>query len=433
MAVSTRVARKPGSVTFEAPQARGRQLGFDEAMVGSPDEGSAAIQIDPSELAANPFLGTGEEDDDWDLPEDQRGKGKKADTNERIIRPNGDANEEDDGEEDDIRLAYDEDEGEEGGRERSSRRQRRNRSRRGAIDGRDQTIAELRDALNRQGAMIDRLNGGQFTQVARDIDQRLEYASNALKVADAQLAQAVSDGKGEDFAAINAERDKIAQSLWNLQGQKQRMVDYARDQAERGDAPPDMRGRGGQPQLTPEQRQMVEEQESEFGRMRDIFLDRYSWFDPDDARDRDAREVKAIDAEVAEDGYLRHTKAFWHEMEKRMREAGFRPETSRRSRRDEDFEEDDRPSRRSRRDEEDDRDRRPARRSGAPPTGAVRSTTRPGRGGAYQLDENEYKVLEEEGLTESNLSEADLAKRDRYINAWRTGKEQLRRANGGRR
>ena len=45
-----------------------------------------------------------------------------------------------------------------------------------------------------------------------------------------------------------------------------------------------------------------------------------------------------------------------------------------------------------------------------------------------QLDEVQTNMLRDEGLLEPNLSDADLARRDRIIGKWRVGAERLRRA-----
>jgi len=64
-------------------------------------------------------------------------------------------------------------------------------------------------------------------------------------------------------------------------------------------------------------------------------------------------------------------------------------------------------------------------RRGGPPTGSGRST-QTNRAG-YALSEWQRDALRDEGLLEENLSEAEVAKRDRIVSKWRKGAETLRR------
>jgi hypothetical protein len=167
------------------------QLGHDEALVGGADDQAATITIDPSELANNPFLGS-EDDDDWDKGGDGKQPGKTGDAPPRREEPRTQRVEPED-EDEDIRLAYDEGEGE----ERGGRRSRRNRSRRQAIDTRDQTIVSLTERIARQEQMLSGLVGGQLNLSARDIDQRIQYHQNAIDRADVEIAKAIKEADGD--------------------------------------------------------------------------------------------------------------------------------------------------------------------------------------------------------------------------------------------
>jgi hypothetical protein len=426
------------------------RLGFDEALVGGADEG-IAIEIDPSEKANNPYLDAGDDDGDWDLPKDApRGNGKAGDDDERARARIGEDREGDDrrgdrsdtrerdpardrdgdgdgdGEdEDDARLAYDEDvERDRGG----SRRSRRNRSRRQAIDTRDQTIEQLKEALAQQGAALQRLYGGQMQLTARDVQTRIEQHQAALDRADAEVAKAVTEADGATFAAIQKTRDTIAQDLWRLQNYQQGMAEQARRMAEGGEAGDDPRRQQQQQQPTREQVLAAQAQDREYQRLADVFADRYTWFDPENPRaNRDSREVVRLAGEVAADGYQRHEKEYWHEMEKRMREAGFRPERGSGSR-DERF-----------RDDGDDDDRRPEprrsngngngddrRRSGMPPTGRVSTGSRRGdQRSSFVLSDVQTDILQGEDLLRNNLTKEEQEKKDRIITKWREGARQL--------
>jgi hypothetical protein len=389
----------------------------DIAMVGNAGDQAATITIDPSERENNPLLQ--EEDENWDLPEDQRAKGGQQAQRETQREPVEHQHEEEPDGEEDVRLAYDEEAEEES--IRSGRRARRNRSRRGAIDQRDQIIEQMAGELQHQRQLLQGLYGGQFNLSARDIDQRISFHTAALERADIELARAVKESDGDAFALINKERDKVYRELFSLQNLRQGLEDRAREMQQGGGAE-----QPRQPQVDPRVQQAIREQESEFERMRDVFLDRYSWFDPERGNDADHRLVKRIDAEVTEDGYQRHTKAFWHEMERRMQREGFRPEPQARGSRREEEEDDVQPTRRT--NGHANGGSFESRRS-TPPTSAARSSRRPGNGGGYALSELEQDMLRDEGLLEPNLSEQDVAKRDRIIDKWRRGKASLR---GGR-
>lgn len=398
-----------------APMTRVRRgdptLNADIAMVGGANDQSASITIDPSERENNPLLE--EEDENWDLPEDQRNKGGQPQQREQ--RETTQQHEGDPEPEEDVRLAYDEDEEEEN--IRGGRRARRNRSRRGAIDQRDQIIQQLAGELQQQRQLLQGLYGGQVTLSTRDVDQRIQFHQAALERADIELARAVKEADGDAFAIITKERDKVYRDLFGLQQMRTQLDERAREMEQQA-PPPGQRQQGQQP--PPEVQQAMAEQNSEFERMRDIFLDRYTWFDPDKGDDADHRMVKRIDAEVTNDGYQRHTKAFWHEMERRMQQEGFRPE-----------------GRRGRDEQDDDPLPAPRRVNGhtngggtrrsMPPTGSGRSLRRPGNGaGGYPLSDIQQDMLRDEGLLESNLSEADIAKRDRIIDKWKRGAAALR-------
>jgi hypothetical protein len=413
---TVRVRRGEGGVD---PQGDPR-LGYDEALVGGADEQAAQIVIDPSERDNNPYLGSEHDDESWDLPEDQR---KKPETPDKQPGTERRAREEQEGgdEEEDVRLAYDEPDEE----QRSSRRRRRNQSRRVAIDRRDQTIDELAKANEQLKAMVTNLYGGQFQLSARDIDQRITYHRNAIDRADMEIARAIKEADGDTAVALQRERDKINYDLWQLEGAKRNIEEQAQQLA-----------RGGmvdrqQPQFTPEQQQAIQAQEDEYERMRDVFLDRYTWFDPQEGDDPDHDYVKKIDRTLVTEGYQRHTKAFWHEMERRMQRGGFHPEGGRDDRLNGD-DDDDRgfetrrnfQSRRNGGNGVGNGQRRP----NLPPTGAVRSISRPGRADSgFQLSDIQIDMLRDEDLLRSGLTEAEEAKKTRIIDKWRRGAQQLSR------
>lgn len=449
MAVTTRVARgeRPNLI-----MPRSAELGPDEALVGGSDDASTMLVDDDNPLSKLV-------DEDWDgLSEDQRGKpgaGDRVPRTEPKIKvqdgesePPRDREEEGEGEEDeeeDVRLAYDDEEGPRGPRGRRARRQSNIRRRNAERDGElEELRAEVQSLRQGQHQMV----GSQITRTAAQLEATVGRCDNALQVAQTQLAAAVSAADGDAVARILAERDRISAERWQAVNDYKRLEAQAERFAAGGGAA------GGQRQdqqpLTPEQRQQLNEREERFERLRDIFLDRYSWFDPEvdfDEADRDHKIVLRIDRRLAAEGFQRHTKAYWHEMESEMKAAGFRPDQQ--DRRDED-EDDRRVSRR--RWAEDEEDERPMRRRNGgramdrrryngPPTGGVGSSRRGegrdrrrgnGGGSDYQLSEIELQMLTDEGLMEDNLSEADEAKKTRLITKWKNGKEAYTARTGRR-
>jgi len=394
------------------------QLGFDEALVGGADDQAANVTIDPSELAQNPFLGGEDEDDDWDGGKDKKPAGETPPPRER--RETRHEREEPADDDEDIRLAYDEGEGEERG---SGRRSRRNRSQRRAIDSRDETIAELQARLAKQEEVLSGLMGGQLNLSARDVDQRIQYHQNAIDRADVEIAKAIKEADGDTAVALQRERDKIVGGLFQLRQARQGMEERARQMSEGGQV-------DGQRQMPPEVRQQMVQQDAQYERMKDVFLERYTWFDPENGDDPDHDFVKRIDRKLVDEGYNRHQQAFWHEMERRMNKAGFRPDSGRPV---DDDEEDDRPSRRnfqSRRESNGHAGGNGfARRPNLPPTGRVHSQTAPGRGErAFQMSDEQIDLLRQEGLLENNLDEKEQAKKDRIMGKWRRGAEALSRS-----
>jgi hypothetical protein len=415
----TRVARGERGVDDHGDP----QLGFDEALVGGADDQAATITIDPSEAALNPFLG-GEDDDDWDLPDDKKKK-TDAEPPPRRQRETRQEDEPEDAEED-IRFAYDE----EAGEERGGRRSRRNRSVKRQIGQRDETIAELQARLAKTEEQLSGLMGGQFNLSARDVEQRIQYHQNAIDRADVEIAKAIKESDGDTAVALQRERDKIMQGLYQLNNTRQQMAEHAKRMAEGGEVDAD-----GQPQrrIPPEVRQQIAAQDQQYERMRDVFLERYTWFDPDEGDDPDHDFVKRIDRKLVTEGYSRHQPAFWHEMERRMNKAGFRPDGRTL---DEEEDVDERPRRefRSRRETNGDDRRRGGdrdgngfqRRANLPPTGRVHSNTRPGRGEtAFRMSDEQIDLLRQEGLLENNLDEKEQAKKDRIIGKWERGARAL--------
>lgn len=377
------------------------QIGADEAVVGGTGDDGGVVIDDRAE------------DESWDLPDGAKPATRQQTETRQQDRPP--SQEDDDPYGEDDRLAQDE--GADGYGDRGpSRRARRNRARRAALDGASQHIEMLQRTVMEQGEMLKRLTSGQMGIAAHSVDSQLGQAQQALRMADAELAKAVSEGDGGKFAEIQALRDEAYARVIGLTQQKRR-IEAQRAQGfeeqpgggQRSVAQPDGRQ---QQALTPQQ-QAAAEKATNYA---EIFMDRFSWYDPQGGG-RDNNIVRTIYAELSDEGYLDHTPLKWKEMERRLREDyGIEPDGVEARGGGEDGE--DFP-----------RQRQPATvrqpsRSG-PPTASVRGTRSANRGG-FRLDENMVDILRSEGLLGEGLSKEDKEKRDRIISRWKAGSKQLR-------
>ena len=387
---------------YRLPDDEGSDLGEDQVLVGDADEGAAIAPGDDPD------------DDNWD---DTAGKDKKSGKrgkSDKTVDVEIDDDEESDaegeGEEDDARLAYDIDaEGRESEREGPSRRQRRNRSRRVMADRSQQEIAVLRQRLDQMSGLVQQGISGQAQLAATTIDGRIQAASAAVEAADEMMARAVAEGDGKAFAAIQKQRDEAVTALYGLRNARQRIEASIQQQAKQPATQAQQRG-------NPDLAARAEE-------LGNRFLDRNQWFNPQGA-DRDSRMARAIDDELAGEGYQPHTPAYWIQFETRCKEAGLGGQQTPRRRQQADNddagdEEEERPA----------RQQKPAarREPNLPPTGAVRTARGPGKP-VFSLSRMQVALLEEEGLMEPNLSASDMARKGRLITAWRKGAAALRNA-----
>lgn len=406
MAVRTRVQRgAPKAAAGDEvglPEGYGDDPGGDVAMVGGGDEGAAALQIDPS-LA--------EDNDDWDKAGDGKDKDRQEPEPRRTVEVEVDDDDgRDDGQDDDDdpRLAYDLDnEGRDSERDSQrepSRRQRRNRSRRELVDRSSQEIETLRGQVAQMQGLLQQVTGGQAHLAVNTIDNQMRAAQQSLELADDLMAKAIAEGDGKAFAQLQKSRDEAVGQIYQLRSQRARIEASVRAQA----ADPRLRQVQEGPRVDPTLANRAEE-------MGNRFLDRNPWFNPE-GTDRDSRMARVIDEELAQEGYMPHTSAFWIQFETRCKEAGLGGRTQRQATTDDRLA-DDRPEPRR----EAPQGRREAN---MPPTGVVRSTRGPGRP-SFTLSQAQVSILEEEGLMGDKLSDADKARKTRIVTAWRDGAKKL--------
>lgn len=352
----------------------------DVAMVGGDTDG-ADLDITPSE-----------DKTDWDV-----GKAPAEKPAEEF-------------DQEDSRLAY-EDSGDAPPEERGaaqSRRARRNARNREYNRLQAEEIELLKNQLNQVTGVVQRLTYGQAGLAANTLDGQINNLEQALRMADQEMADAIKTNDGDKYSEVNKLRDEVVARLWSTKQQRQRMGEGGPVQQQ---APQPQYQQPPQPRPDPVIQEMVADKF-------DRFQERFPWFDPQSG-DADCNIVRAIDAELMQQGGQRHTQAFWTTLEQRMSKYGLNPN------RGEDDAEDERPASRPNgggravlgHDV-------PLRRAG-PPTGSGRSTRATGSG--YALSEWQRDALRDEGLLEDKLSDAEIAKRDRIIGKWRTGAETLRR------
>ena len=312
----------------------------------------------------------------------------------------------------DARLAYDEGgEGleERGQDERGSRRQRRNRVRREAITQRDGEIASLRQMVEQQGRLLQSVAQGQIGTTISTVETQLSNAQQALNLADEELGKAVADSDGQRFREIQKMRDEAAARVFQLSGTRQRLMaegGQVRQQPQQGFRP-----------QQEQQRQQVDPRAQKFT---DTFMKRFDWFDPE-GTDEDSIIVRAVDDAVAAEGYLPTTPIYWRTLEERLAKRGITPEG---------VDEVDKSVERG--DNREREERRPARRNGGmPPTSGGGGSRRPAAGG-FRLQPDMRKYLEDEGLLDGKLDDAQLKRRDNLVRAWRENEQKAKRGEYGR-
>jgi uncharacterized protein YukE len=381
-------------------------LPSDTVLVGDNADRGVALKISPNGM---------DDDDDFDLPPEQRNRrqpARREDRREaeserrdeqRETRQEADPYE--DGDRGDRREAeYDEED------HRLSRRQRRNRNNRDRSRQSETMIAELRKTVGGLQETINRLSGGQYQLTAANVDTQMRSTQQALELCDSGLAKAIADQDGEEFARIQKLRDKAVTKMTQLQGAKQRLEEFAARRVEE-----EKKGGG---RVDPDREQETPQLSPVAQRKIGMFMQRHPWFNPA-GNDWLSSTVRRLDAELLEEGEDPEDSDYWNELETRMREEGIDRNGIMR----EEDRENERSRSRDRREDEDD----------APPQ-RRRPPTRGGRGGGgggrpgFQLDDNMIDLLRQEGLLGNNLSDEDQKRRGRLIDKWRTGMDKLRRA-----
>lgn len=230
--------------------------------------------------------------------------------------------EDNDEDEDEDRLAASDDDSEEE-ISANTKLNRERRKKRREIARRAKEAAELKiEMLQRQNEeMLRRLSaieGTTHQSAVQTLEQKIAAARAEIAQAEHVIAKATEAGNGEDVVAAMRIRDQaIAQA---------QQLEYAKQQAAQPRAP----------QVDPNVVNYAKE-----------WMQANPWYDPQ-GRDRDSALTKAIDAELAREGYNPASREYWEELTARVADA---------------FGEDDEPQQRK-------ASERPRRK--APPTGNTR-------------------------------------------------------------
>jgi len=202
----------------------------------------------------------------------------------------------DDDDEEDERLGTSEDDSDE--EISSSNRRRRQRRRDMQRKARDEAERKIRLLEQQNAEMLRRLSaveGHAVNSNAQTLEERI--AKNQREIAQAEhfIAKATEAGNGEDVVAAMRIRDQAMSEAQQLLAAKERLAE-ARKQATT-------------PQVDPNVVNYAKE-----------WMSANPWYDPQ-ARDRDSAVTKAIDAELAREGYNPASRDYWEELTARVAEA----------------------------------------------------------------------------------------------------------------
>lgn len=204
----------------------------------------------------------------------------------------------DDDDDDDERLAQSEDDSDEeiskqSTHERRAKRRERQKRARDAAQRELQMLRETVAVLSQRVAATE--NHAVSTNV-QSLEQRLAKAVNDVRQAEAIIAKATEAGNGEDVVAAMRIRDQAIAEAQQLDVAK-RQFEQARQQAS---APP-----AANPAVVNYAREWMQAN---------------PWYDPQ-GRDRDSALTKAIDNELAAEGYNPSSREYWEELTARVADA----------------------------------------------------------------------------------------------------------------
>jgi DNA-binding transcriptional regulator YhcF (GntR family) len=304
--------------------------------------------------------------------------------------------------EEDARLAYDVGEGDEieerGGR---SRRQRRNRGHKQAVQGRDLVIDQLNAKVDHLTGMINQMGQSQVGITVNTLDTQLGAATQALTLADVEIKKAIAAGDLARYDELKSLRDEAQLRVHQLNGAKQRIY----NDLQRGGRPQPVPPNGGGAGPTPQNVNLNQRAQD----YTETFMSRFPDFDPS-GTDEHTLVMKAVDDSVAAEGYRPDTPMYWRTLEQRLAARGIYPDDS------DGGDDDETPS-------------RPVRRAngGRPPVSGGGNNRR-GTGTSFRLEPMMRDYLDSEGILHpEGLDDKQKARRSRLITNWREGQRKLAR------
>lgn len=201
----------------------------------------------------------------------------------------------DDDEHEDERLAQSDDDHDDEVVKADKRTKRRERQKR-ARDAAQRELQMLRETVATLSQRVAATESHAVNTNVQTLEQRLAKAVADVRQAEAIIAKATEAGNGEDVVAAMRIRDEAIAEARQLESAK-RQFEQARQQAS---APP-----AANPQVVNYAREWMQAN---------------PWYDPS-GRDRDSALTKAIDNELASEGYNPASREYWEELTARVAEA----------------------------------------------------------------------------------------------------------------
>ena len=203
-----------------------------------------------------------------------------------------------DDEDDDERLAQSEDDSDDEVTRQANhdrRAKRRDRQKR-ARDAAQRELQMLRETVAALSQRVAATETHAVNTNVQSLEARLARAQAEVRQAEAIMAKAAEAGNGEDMVAAMKIRDQAIAEAQQLDNAK-RQFEYAREQASAPPAP--------NPQVVNYAKEWMQAN---------------PWYDPS-GRDRDSALTKAIDNELAAEGFNPASREYWEELTARVAEA----------------------------------------------------------------------------------------------------------------
>lgn len=204
--------------------------------------------------------------------------------------------------EEDLRLAEEDEEDDIGdgtAEEKQSRRRERRRRQREARERDAHALALMREQNAAMALRLSQLESHAIGSNVASVDQRIRQAARDAQLAEQIIAKAVEAGNGEDVAQAMRIRDQALGELSQLQGTKQQL-ETTRDQVMR---------QATEPRIDPRVSSNAQQ-----------WQQANPWYNHG-GTDRDSMLTKAIDAEIAAEGFDPASMDYWVELTRRVGDA----------------------------------------------------------------------------------------------------------------